>query len=283
MAEANCVSVKALHVYEEKGILRPAAVSPETGYRSYSIMQSTKLDMIVQLQAAGFSLSDIEDIARRRDVEYLRDRAQGRSRAIAEEIERLRIMQSISDELVEDCNRYMTRGTCGVMRLELVPDRRVLLLDTPTDADLGGDEDYTDNERWEWYQRHAKRCIVDRGYPLNLFRSVGCYVPLAQVAPVMDLLHSAPMVFVGPAFRGLYEQAMLLEGGPCVTVYFDVCHADDGSNIDDGRLAEMFTFMDRAGYEPRGPFTVENIFRYMRFFNEDAHSYYRYCLPVRLK
>ena len=35
------------------------------------------------------------------------------------------------------------------------------------------------------------------------------------------------------------------------------------------------------GYGIAGPFVMENIFRYMRFFNSDAHSYYRHCLPVR--
>lgn len=50
MAKMNRVSEKALRLYHENGILVPAYVDESSGRRYYDIQQSTKLDMILQLQ-----------------------------------------------------------------------------------------------------------------------------------------------------------------------------------------------------------------------------------------
>ena len=48
------------------------------------------------------------------------------------------------------CEQYRDRSVCGRIMLERIPERRILVFDAPTDADLGGeDDDYTENERWE--------------------------------------------------------------------------------------------------------------------------------------
>ena len=50
-AAMNRVTVKALRFYEEQGLLRPALIHPETGYRYYTLSQM-----------AGFTLEDIARI-----------------------------------------------------------------------------------------------------------------------------------------------------------------------------------------------------------------------------
>ena len=54
------VSPKALRIYEQKNILRPVKVAPETGYRYYSPDQHKLLDALIELQDMGFSLNEIE-------------------------------------------------------------------------------------------------------------------------------------------------------------------------------------------------------------------------------
>lgn len=78
-------------------------------------------------------------------------------------------------------------------------------LDMPTWDDLGGDADYADNERWEFYQQYTRRMLSQAGYPASLFRSVGCYVEADLVAPDIDLLFSRPFVFVDESFGEAYE------------------------------------------------------------------------------
>ena len=78
MAKMNRVSEKALRLYHENGILVPAYVDESSGRRYYDIQQSTKLDMILQLQQMGFSLSEIVEINERQSMEYLQEKAAAR-------------------------------------------------------------------------------------------------------------------------------------------------------------------------------------------------------------
>jgi DNA-binding transcriptional MerR regulator/effector-binding domain-containing protein len=56
-ARMGTVSIRALRHYDEIGLLRPAQVDPETGYRSYSADQLGQLNRIIALKDLGFSLT----------------------------------------------------------------------------------------------------------------------------------------------------------------------------------------------------------------------------------
>lgn len=58
-AQMNHVTVKTLRFYEEQGLLEPAFVSDENGYRYYTMNQMAVLHQISALKQAGFTLEDI--------------------------------------------------------------------------------------------------------------------------------------------------------------------------------------------------------------------------------
>ncbi len=53
------VSVKAIRLYEKKGIIKPVKVDAKTGYRYYSPNQVQTLNALIELKSLGFSLSEI--------------------------------------------------------------------------------------------------------------------------------------------------------------------------------------------------------------------------------
>ena len=61
-AAMNHVTVKALRFYEEQGLLMPALIHPETGYRYYTLSQMAVLHRITALKQAGFTLEEIARI-----------------------------------------------------------------------------------------------------------------------------------------------------------------------------------------------------------------------------
>ena len=61
-AAMNHVTVKALRFYEEHGLLMPALIHPETGYRYYTLTQMAVLHQINALKLAGFTLEEIAHI-----------------------------------------------------------------------------------------------------------------------------------------------------------------------------------------------------------------------------
>lgn len=281
MAEACSTTPRALRHYQEAGILQPEIVDEESGYRGYSITQSVKLDMITQLQSAGFTLREIAQLEEAKDVGYLRRCAEDRAQELQRQIQELQLAKKICDEIGSGCLQYQERALCGHIMLERLPERRVLIFEAPTDNDLGNPDDYSENECWEWYQQYTKRQLIEGGYPLALFRRVGCYVPPEEVSPTMDLLYARPFVFVDKEFGAAFDEATVIPGGPNLVVYYDSCHSENGGSLDEQRIPALLGCAREQGYAVAGPFVMENICRYMRFFNADAHSYYRHCLPVQ--
>lgn len=63
-AAMNHVTVKALRFYEEQGLLLPAHVDEESGYRYYTMPQMANVQQILALKEAGFKLEEIKEIRR---------------------------------------------------------------------------------------------------------------------------------------------------------------------------------------------------------------------------
>lgn len=56
------VSQKAIRIYEKAGILVPAKVDPETGYRYYNAQQVQTLNALLELKTLGFTLKEIKKV-----------------------------------------------------------------------------------------------------------------------------------------------------------------------------------------------------------------------------
>ena len=61
-AAMNHVTVKTLRFYEEQGLLIPALINQENGYRYYTLSQMAVLHQITALKQAGFKLEEIARI-----------------------------------------------------------------------------------------------------------------------------------------------------------------------------------------------------------------------------
>lgn len=96
VAHLKGVGVKALRYYERIGILRPAYVNPETGYRYYALRQMAELDVIVSCVQLGVPLKELTRYVSDRgmmDIAALLERARGLA------VEKLRTTQAILMEL----------------------------------------------------------------------------------------------------------------------------------------------------------------------------------------
>ncbi len=92
------VSIRTLHHYDERGLLKPAETDDWTGYRLYSVDQLPRLNRILALKDLGFSLDQI-------------------SRLVSEDVpaEQLRGMLALKQAEIE---RQLTLGQTRLMRVE---------------------------------------------------------------------------------------------------------------------------------------------------------------------
>lgn len=70
-ANMNHVTIKTLRYYDEQGLLKPAHVEVENGYRYYLASQIADLHQILALKDIGFSLEEIKEIQKGRSDKNL--------------------------------------------------------------------------------------------------------------------------------------------------------------------------------------------------------------------
>jgi DNA-binding transcriptional MerR regulator len=102
------VSINALRFYEAKGLLQPAHVSPDSGYRYYSLDNFHRLRSIQQLKDAGLSLAEIKD--------YLDG-----NRALSEKIALLEKRRALLEQLLENMKLRQEPAPEPAVRITTLP------------------------------------------------------------------------------------------------------------------------------------------------------------------
>lgn len=94
------ISVSSLRHYENIGLLTPAYISPDSGYRYYGTEQFEVLNTIRYLRALDMPLSEIEDFLKNRDIDRIEEKLRQQKRAVLQKQRELkRIEQKIDNRL----------------------------------------------------------------------------------------------------------------------------------------------------------------------------------------
>lgn len=99
------ISVKAVRLYEKKGIIEPKWVDPESGYRYYTPDQLHQMSALLELKALGFSLDEIKDIlvgecSKEVLFQKMQDKMMGWHNLMVMAQNKIDAMESISERLV---------------------------------------------------------------------------------------------------------------------------------------------------------------------------------------
>lgn len=116
LARRTGKTVRALHLYEERGLLAPVDRS-KGGYRRYDEDSATRVRWIGKLQDMGFSLSDIHTIVQRWEQSGSAPSAMERvagllSAKLHETREQIARLSSLEAELVSSLEYLQTCPTC---------------------------------------------------------------------------------------------------------------------------------------------------------------------------
>jgi DNA-binding transcriptional MerR regulator len=112
------VTIKTLHHYDEAGLLHPAHVDVQTGYRYYTADQLESLQRILLLKDLGFSLEEIgvalaDENNQAGLAVLLREHRERLTRSIAEDQLRLKRLEALSEDAL---GRPLAAATAVVLR-----------------------------------------------------------------------------------------------------------------------------------------------------------------------
>jgi DNA-binding transcriptional MerR regulator len=97
-AAASRLSQKALRLYGENGVLAPAWVDPDSGYRYYGSAQLRTATLIAMLRRAGVPLTEIRSFLRRPSVDWVERYERRAADEVAEQRRALRYVKRLLKE-----------------------------------------------------------------------------------------------------------------------------------------------------------------------------------------
>ena len=214
------LSIPALRHYDELGLLTPATVDPDTGYRYYSISQAEDADRIRSLRFLEMPLPEIRAVLSA-TPEQARDILRAHRERLATQIERQRFAIGLLDAMM----REEPPMTYEVHLQQVQPQLAASIRGRAAWADLGA---FVGGSLQELYQSAGSQGIRFAGPPYAIYHhadSTEAEVDVEVGVPVADpvdpcgrvvnteiagglvatTMHCGAYENVGPAYRALGE------------------------------------------------------------------------------
>ncbi len=246
MAKLFNVSERTLYLYQELGLLEPAQINPDTGYRYYRFEQLARLDHIAQLKSVGFSLHQIkamlEGVNETEMHKLLDDRAEQLRREVLEKQAALAAVKKLSEDRTAHASPI-----CNQIMLESQPERRIVEVPVGT---IDTSQVESDGAEWEYWVASVRPHLLRRGVPAALIRNVGYITPPERFNDKPHPICDRVFVEVGNLYEG--DCATTIPAGQYLSiVQSEISTAPEGS-LEHGVLVRILEYAAHKGLRPVG-------------------------------
>ncbi len=282
MADLNKVSKKALRLYEQKGLLEPYRIDPDTGYRYYTYEQCPVLDTIGQMQAVGFTLSEMKEVLDSRDVALMRDLLERKTEELERQSYEIRMAQHAVGRLLRSCNAYENKPVCGHPILEHMRRRRIMRFSvTPYPFEPSPSQDNQRLRRWELALREIKQQFIERDLPLALFHNVGCIISRESMeAGAFECVGGFVIDERGDVAD---DVTTYWPEGYYLTVSIDTMFLPNGDHAEHYWLCRLLDIAHERGYRVAGDYYSDSVLESPLFAYEGRDMMMKLYLPVDIK
>lgn len=281
MSEQNGVSVRMLRYYHEKGVLVPSRVDESTGYRSYSPDQFAVLDMIQQMQSLEIPLKTIKEIIDRGDIGYAIEVLDAQCSKITARLSELKVEEQVCKALLQDYRMLVNKPICDQIMLEMVPERHCIRFEDPNARAYTPDITKDESDRLlEESLRSVKRELIGAGYPMALFRNVGCMIPQEYLVK-RDFVFEYMYIFVYGDHTGYSGTVDTIPAGQYVSLFSSGQYYADGrfKTLDD--INRLLDYIEEHGMEVAGDYIDEIIVETPPFADRRHDMLFKLSIPVR--
>ncbi len=121
MAKLNDTTMATLRLYDDKGLLKPVAVDPDTKYRIYNVLQSTLFHMIQHNKDLGLTLKEIKEILDHSDFDFLADQYRQKLGVLERKRKEIQWQQQEIRHVLEWLDYFHTHPPMGSFMLKYIP------------------------------------------------------------------------------------------------------------------------------------------------------------------
>lgn len=266
MAALNHISISALRLYDQKGILKPAKIDPDSAYRYYTMGQCARLDMIFYMKELGMSLEEIGEVLQREDIVYIEEILARKNEQLHQQMRELKSRHDAVERALTSIGRYRKSPLTGTTSLEYIDRRRIWGIPCTRnfyDSNLADYEHVLKELRESLLEREV--CHI---HSYNIGTSI-CKKDLEV------LVFKADKVFIfADEHFALLQETSFLDSGMYACIYLD--------NYDDeieGAQA-LLTFCRENNYRVSGDYICEVLTEFNVFDASRRNMYLRLQIPV---
>ena len=238
------IGVDSLRYYERLGILTPKRDT--NGYRLYNLTDLYKLNIIRDLRALNFSMTQIKDYLDKQSLNNTLALLNQEQVMIDQEIENLKIRRSIIQERIRDLLESKEIET-GCMHIKNLPSRYCVRLNEHITRD-----EEMDLIIKKLHQKHEDK-IRDLG---NL--SIGAFLSMPSIRQgVANVYDSVFFVLESSSTENMTDYDFILPEGQYLSYYYRGSYEQNADRVNE-MLSYLHELQHKDNIEPFELFTIDN-------------------------
>ena len=270
MATANKVTIATLRLYDQMGLLKPAFTDPDSGYRYYTIQQTSRLDFIRYMRELGLSLADIQSILEKEDVTLIEEKLIEKNNQIHQQLRELKAMHEAVDRTIQSIERYRKSPASGMISLEFIDQRYILY--APCDVNFYE----TGIVAYEKIIRDLRTDLMEKGLPQILSYNLGTSILLSDFE-AGRFIPDQVFIFGDRHLQDYGDAIRVLDSGMYACIYLDSFDEEISAAL---KLKE---YCRDQGYALTGDYICEELTEFNVFDMHRRNMFLRLQIPVKFQ
>ena len=268
MAKLNRVSIPTLRLYDSEGLLKPAYVDPETGYRYYTLQQNARLDMIAYMKDLGMSLSEIGDVLQKEDLALIESILAQKNEQLHEQMRKLQERHDAVERAIASIERYRKSPATGTISLEYIDQRWIWSIPCPVNFYEMGAEGY------EQAVTALRDALTQAGIP-----QIHSYNPATTIRQddfaAGRFIADRVFIFGDKRLKDYPGEVTLVDSSMYACIYLGSYEEEVGGG------EKLLSFCHDRGYEIAGDYLCEELTEFHVFGGLERSMYLRLQVPIR--
>ena len=268
MAAMNHVTIPTLRLYDEKNLLKPRYIDPQTGYRYYDIQQNARLDLIAYMKELGMSLNEIESVLEKEDVTLIEDILIQKNEQLYDQMRVLKERRDAVNRAIMSIERYRKSPTNGTIVLEFI-DRRFIWGLPCTQNFYDGDIKDFENVLFDF-----RNALLEHSFEHIHTYNIGTSI---DVNDFKNGEFKAKDIFIFTKNRNSSKELKVIDSGMFACIYLD----NYDMEIDYGK--KLRDFCEENNYMITGDYICEVMTEFNVFDSNQRNMFMRLQVPVKFK
>ena len=276
-AKLGCVTQRTLHHYQTKGLLEPACIDEQSGYRYYTVDQTRDLQTIKLLSTLGLTLDEIASLFTHPDPEEITERISAGLAEIDRRQQELALARYIGNELL-DSYRFLAQPIVyDRFQIEHF-DRRIVRAFNVAAMEV--EPRLSRAERWALLESKIEQSLVAEGLAV-LCRNIGGTISATSLAEGR-LEFERIFFYISEDIKVPPSERLTIPAGDFITIYQQHYQTSDAFHLQEmERFSAMEDMARKQGYTIAGDYYCEALISAPQMGYRGYDCLSRLSAPVR--